>query len=196
MNTYGIRAEIETTITGKYTGYTSIYKFRGQDFPALRDLLGKVAVLRNGNKAFVVQSQNAIALFCGQERINAVYGKRLTAMCLNQKGNISGKQNTDLDIMSVSDADGNLFWERKDPVPKTEAYKLTEKEATRLLKQIYGMEIEITANPTGGARGRQGKTLIIDIERESALRRNQETEQKSAVSGATLDETETETKTA
>jgi len=196
MKTYGIRTEIETVNNSTYTGYNRVYKRNGQEFPALRDLLGKMVTLRNGNKGYAIQSKNGIAIFVGQERINMVYGRRLTAYPINGKGNVSEFHKEEFDILSVHDADGNLFWERKDPVPKTEAYKLTEREATRLLKQIYGMEIEITANPTGGARGRQGKTLIVDIERESALRRNQETEQKSTVSGVTLDEKETETKTA
>lgn len=195
MKTYGIRTEIETVNNSAYTGYNHVYKRNGQEFPALRDLLGKVVTLRNGNSGFVVQSMNTIAVFCGKERINVGYGRRLTAFPLNGKGNFFGKYDTDLDIMKVSDADGNLFWERKDPVKKPEPFKLSDKEAVRLLKQLYGMEIEITHSESW-VRGRHAKTIKADIERESALRHNQETEQKSVVSGVTLDETETETKTA
>lgn len=195
MKTYTMRTEIETTNNGKYTGYNYVYKYNGQEFPALRDLLGKMVTLRNGNQGFVVQSKNAIAIFCGQERLNVCYGKRLTAYPINGNGNVEMLAKPDFDILKVSDADGNIFWERKDPVKKPEPFKLSDKEAVRLLKQLYGMEIEITHSESW-VRGRYAKTIKADIERESALRRNQETEQKSTVSGVTLDEKETETKTA
>lgn len=194
MKTYGIRTEIEPVVSGKYTGYTNVFRCNGQDFPALRDLLGKLVTLRNGDSGHVLQTRDGICVFVKGCRLNVAYGKKLTAYPVNGKGNlVTCHPEKKYDILSVKDADGNLFWERKAPKQKPEPFKMTEKEAIRLLKELYNIDIEITGK---GKYGRHAARLSDELEKERELRRNQETEQKSTVSGVNLDETETETKTA
>lgn len=149
----GLRSEIETDVEGKYTTYPKVYRWGGQEFPALRDLVGKFVVLRNGERAFCTNSGNRLALFIDGVRQPYVYGRKLTANLLTKNGNVmSGARykhmvETDkYDIISVLDGDGNLFWERKAPVPKEKPVSISIYEAARLLEKVYGKKVDVSGN--------------------------------------------------
>lgn len=146
----GLRSEIENDINSKYTTYQKVYKWGGQEFPALRDLVGKLVILRNGERAFCMNSGNRLALFIDNVRQPYVYGRKLTANLLTKNGNVmSGArykhmvETTSYDIMSVLDVDGNLFWERKPPIPKEKPISISVSEVERLLEKVYGKKVNI-----------------------------------------------------
>lgn len=142
-----MRTEIETVNTSKYTTYTKVYKYNGQEFPALRDLIGKFVILRNGNRAFCVNCGNKLALFINGVRQPYIYGRRLTASRMSKKGTpltcgIYARESKTMDIISVIDGDGLLFWERVEQV-KEKPVLLSEVEAIKLLSKIYGKKINL-----------------------------------------------------
>lgn len=149
----GLRSEIETDVESKYTTYPKVYRWGGQEFPALRDLVGKLVVLRNGERAFCTNSANRLVLFINGVRQPYVYGRKLTANLLTKNGNVmSGARYKNMvetdkyDIISVLDVDGNLFWERKPPVPKEKPVSISIYEAARLLEKVYGKKVDVSGN--------------------------------------------------
>ena len=146
----GLRSEIETDVENKYTTYQKVYRWGGQEFPALRDLVGKLVVLRNGERAFCTNSANRLVLFINGVRQPYVYGRKLTANLLTKNGNVmSGARYKNMvetdkyDIISVLDVDGNLFWERKAPIPKEKPISISVSEVERLLEKVYGKKVNI-----------------------------------------------------
>ena len=141
-----IMNEIVTTNNSRYTGYTRVYRRNGQEFPALVDLLGKIVTTANGTKAVVAQKRNGIVLYANGNAIPCAYGRRLTAYKYAKNGNILSVKAPEYDIVTVTNADGDLFWQRaeaKKPIT------ITQGELKNLLRSLYGKEITITAGKKG-----------------------------------------------
>lgn len=148
-----IRTEIVTVNTSKYTGYTRVYKRNGQEFPALVDLLGKIVTTANGTTAVVAQKRNGIVLYANGNAIPCAYGRRLTAYKVTKKGTL-GLKNPEFDIVTVTNADGDLFWQRVD-VKKEKPLTITQGELKNLIRSLYGKEVKITE----GKRGHRNRKL-------------------------------------
>lgn len=163
--------KIDTSINSKYGTYEKVFRYNGQEFPVLRNLLGKIVVLRNGDEAIAVQAGNIIVLYIDGKKVSCTFGRRLSAYSVACESYILNTweptfRMPQYDIMLVKDAFGNVYWERAEHKAKEKPVEVSECEVNRLLSELgYNKKVKVVS---GKGRGRKGTTIATLLKSEKS----------------------------